>query len=124
MSNGAEEEDEYVTFKGLGTISMFMGVPLLPALALASIGLITGFAGCMLFGPIGLVCPALCGLAIFALKIMCEADNKALEVAKWKLKGWHLRFVKVTTTLTVSPSAVGKKNEHILRYFKKIYRSK
>lgn len=123
MSNEVEE-DTYTTFKGMGVVAMVKGVPLLPGLAIASVGVLTGFIGCIAFGPIGLVGPALCALAIFGLKVICENDNKALEVAKWKIKGALLRFKQVTTVLTVSASAIGSKHAHILRHLKKIHRSK
>lgn len=124
LTMSADFEDGYRTFKGMGTTAMVQGIPLIPGLCLFAFGLVTGFIGCIAFGLMGLIGPALSILALVALKFICETDNKALEAAKWKAKAWILRLKKVSTVLTVSASAMGSRYAHLLRHLKQIHRSR
>ena len=119
----AKDEETYATYKGLGYVSMFMGVPLMALLILFAIGIAGGFLFCMMFGWLGLLCPAICGVALLFLKVLCETDNKAVERMKWQLRSWKMRLSKASTILTVSPNKTGNRNELLQRSLKKIYRS-
>lgn len=123
MSANAREEETFASFKGLGYVSMFMGVPLMGLLILVAIGISGGFLFCMIFGWPGLLCPALCVAALLALKVMCETDNKAMERLKWQARSWKMRFSKQSAVLTVSPNKSGNENEFVQRRLKKIYRT-
>ncbi len=124
--SSAEKKFVFAAYKGMGTVSMWMGVPLLPLLLLLVIALVTGFGGLILFGMIGLLGPFICALIIFGLKVICENDNKALEGVKWTFRAWKLRFKKMSRVLTVSSNSTGAKakHDHFYRYLKKVYRSK
>ena len=119
----AKEEPTFAGFKGLGYVSMWMGIPLGPLLILSAAGLLGAFLFCLIFGAWGLIWPFMCAIAIMALKVICENDNKAMERVKWSWKATVLRFQKVSKVLTVSPNKSGTKNEHFLRRLKKIHRS-
>lgn len=119
----AKEEPTFAAYKGLGYVSMFYGVPLGPVLVLSAIGVFGGFLFCQLLGAWGLICPAICGIALLVLKVMCETDNKAMERAKWSFKSWWLRLRLTSKIITVSPNKVGSKHERFRRQLKKIHRS-
>jgi hypothetical protein len=120
---GKREEESFATYKGMGVVPMIRGIPLFALLGGAAIAIVTGVFGCMKFGPIGLIGPFLVGVTLFALKIICENDNKAIERLKWRYKAWKLRASKVSLILNVNAAAPGAKHEHFFRYLKKVYRS-
>jgi len=122
MSAG-KEEPTFASFKGLGYVSMFMGVPLGPLLILFGTGVFGAFVFGMIFGWPGLIIPVVCGALLMFLKILCETDNKAMERAQWSFKAWKMRASKTSTILTVSPSKKGARHEHFFRRLKKIHRT-
>lgn len=121
--NQNKEEPVFSSFKGMGYVSMFYGVPLSAVLIVFGAGVFGGFVFVFSFGAIGLLWPVACAGILMFIKILCETDNKAMERTRWLLKAWRLRFSKVSTILTVSPNKPGSKNEHFFRRLKKIYRS-
>jgi type IV secretion system protein VirB3 len=118
-----KEEPTFASFKGLGYVSMFMGVPLGPLLILFGAGVFGAFLFGMMFGWPGMIWPLLCAAMLMFLKILCETDNKALERGRWVFKAWRLRLKVVSPILTVSPNKPGTKNEHFFRRLKKIHRT-
>ncbi|HBP6080717.1 TPA: hypothetical protein ONA81_005500 [Pseudomonas aeruginosa] len=122
MAEG-KEEPTFASFKGLGYVSMFMGVPLGPLLILFGIGVFGGLILFLTVGAWGLLCPVLCGAVLMFLKVLCETDNKAMEHAKWSWKAWFWRLRRGSSILIVSPNQPGSKNEHFFARLKKIHRT-
>ncbi|VVN22297.1 hypothetical protein PS623_04353 [Pseudomonas fluorescens] len=122
MAEG-KEEPVYATYKGLGYVSMFMGVPLYPLLILFGVGTMGGLILLLTVGAWGLLCPLLCGAILMFLKVLCESDNKAMERAKWSWKSWQLRLRHGSKILVVSPNKSRSKDEHVRTCLKKIHRT-
>ncbi|WP_420170706.1 hypothetical protein ACN99C_26820 (plasmid) [Pseudomonas alloputida] len=122
MSQG-KEELTFSSFKGLGYVSMFYGMPLMPVLVLSAAGVFGAFVLCHFFGAWGLIWPAVCGMALLVLKVICETDNKAMERARWTFKSWWLRLKLASKIVNVSPNKAGSKDERFFRRLKKIHRS-
>lgn len=121
--NQRKEEPVFVSYKGMGYVSMFFGVPLSAVLIMSGAALVGSFVFMLMFGAIGLIWPVLCAFVLLCIKELCATDNKALERTRWIFKAWRLRLSKVSTVLTVSPNKIGSQNEHIFRRLKKIHRS-
>jgi type IV secretion system protein VirB3 len=119
----AKEERTFASFKGLGYVSMWRGVPLGPLLVLFAVGVFGAFVFCGLFGWWGAIVPFVCAVGILILKVVCETDNKALERVKWIWISMVMRFRKASKILTVSPNKTGSKNEYLRRRLKQIHRS-
>ena len=122
MAEG-KEEPVFATYKGLGYVSMFMGVPLGPLLIISGAALVGAFVIGFFFGWPALIWVMLCALILFSLKILCETDNKAMERFEWSIKAIRLRFMKASLILTVSPNKPGSKYERVLSRLKKIHRA-
>lgn len=118
-----KEEPVFVSYKGLGYVSMFYGVPLNAVLILFTAGVAGGFILGFSFGAIGFLWVLLCAFALLCIKVLCETDNKAMERTRWIFKAWKLRLSKTSTVLTVSPNKTGSQNEHFFRRLKKIHRA-
>lgn len=118
------EEVSYATYKGMGTIAMFMGIPLMFFLICMTGAVVSGFIGLVTLGPLGLLGPLIFGACGFAMRIACETDNKQMEKIRWNFKAWRLRLKKTATVITVSSTTPGAKYEHFYRYVKKVHRSK
>lgn len=121
MASG--EEESFASYSGMGYVSTVKGIPLAPLLVLSAIAVFGGFLGALMFGPIGLLVPFVCGLALLAIKVMCETDNKAMEIHTLAFKAWVFRLKKVSIILTVSPNKVESQHEHFFRRLKKIRRT-
>lgn len=122
MSEG-KEEPVFASYKGLGYVSMFMGVPLTPLLIISGAALFGAFVIGFFFGWPAIIWVVFCGLLVFALKILCETDNKAMERFEWSIRALRLRFSKASVILTVSPNKTGSKYERVLSRLKKIHRA-
>lgn len=119
-----KEELPYAAFKGFGYNSMYMGVPLGPLLILFGAAVVGSFILAFLVGFFALLWPIICGLILMFLKVLCETDNKAMEVARLKFKAWMLRLRKGSRVLTVSPNQPGSKHDHFFTSLKKIHRTR
>lgn len=82
----------YATYNGLNRPAMFKGIPLMPLLILAGIGVMGTFPLCFFFGAKGLIFTAIIALIVFVLKLICEHDPRAMEVHKMEMKGLFINF--------------------------------
>lgn len=96
---GEEKEiTMYATYNGLNRPAMFKGIPLMPLLVLAFVGVFGTLLFAFIFGPKGLVFTAIIFLIGFVLKLICENDPRALEVHKMELKG---AFINIRQNINV-----------------------
>jgi type IV secretion system protein VirB3 len=121
MGKLKQEEPTFSTVKGLGYVSMFMGIPLGILLIFLTIGIISGFILYILIGTWGLLSPLSCFIIILFIRILCETDNKALEILKWKTKGYLWRIHYKSMILIISPNKQKSKNDNFFTCLKKIY---
>jgi len=85
-------KDAYFTYNGLNRPAMAAGVPLMLLLSCGFIAVFFGFLAVYFIGAFGLIVPALIGMFLFAVRIMCENDPNALRVIKLSLKGMLLKL--------------------------------
>ena len=86
-----DEKSKYASYNGLNRVALVMGIPLMPFLFGAFLSVFLGFPALMMWGIVGILIPAVVFLGLFILKLLCEDDPNAIDVIRWKIKGYFLR---------------------------------
>lgn len=107
------EYREFSSYNGLDRVAMFMGVPLLPAVALLTLSVAIMFLGLYFFGMVGFLFALLLLPAALFLRVISETDDRALNMLalEMKFRSKRVAYEEFGKTLTFLP-------ERYLRYEK------
>ncbi|OBX76262.1 hypothetical protein A9308_08995 [Moraxella atlantae] len=95
----------YTSYNGLDRVVMFMGVPLLWALALLTLSALTMFVGVVSFGFIGFGFALVWLPVALFLRQISQTDDKALDILKLELlyRTKRVAYREFGNTLTYMP---------------------
>lgn len=112
------EVQEYASLKALDRESLFLGVPLLPAVGLLGIGVLLFLFGGR-FGMSGFLLGFLVMPVFLFLRQICEHDDKAIRITllevRYRLK--RAGFLEYGHTLTYLPERYFHHDELVLQAF-------
>lgn len=116
-----EEKSQYLSYGGLGRVPLMWGIPLFPFLIFSFLTVASAVAGFMVLGFLfGLILPTFFSLCLFAMRLICEDDDRAIERLTWKLKGAAI-FVKNGRKLIAVGSdfiSTAERKRNAYRFFK------
>lgn len=114
---------EYVSYNGLGRNPMIFGVPYIAGGAIFSISLIGGMLLANFIHPYFWLLSLISIPLIFFIKVICETDDKAVDILLLEIKWSILRLVNYQPykgLMTITPVTYGRRFIDVKRYFETI----
>ena len=115
-----QEREQFASYHSLARKPLIGGIPVIVLVSGCGAMLLTGFFGCLLFGAMGLVLPALIALGLLYIRIRCMDDSRATVDMKWELKGFltRLRCQSTTISFTSIDDNPLRRKQHVSEWFK------
>ena len=115
------ERQKYASYNALARKPLIFGIPIQTLVIFMCLIMVTGFGGVMMFGAAkGLVAPLVLCFVLFAIKIKCENDSRAMEALWFDIKGalYRLRCGSKILSLTSTDNSPTRRKHNVREWFK------
>ncbi len=111
---------EYASYNVLARRPLMLGVPIIPLLVLLMLMAASFFAGIYWLGRAGLVFPLFFAGVLFAVRLMCMENSRAIESLKWDSKGAlsRLRCQSSVVSLSSTDDTQKRRKAYVSQFLK------